>query len=74
VTGVPARSTATLRLVVSNDALSDTMLLSMMARLSPARRRLVAAAIAQIGEVEDDAREAEACAILDRVMATLRTG
>ena len=43
-------------------------------RLSPGRRRILAAVIDRVRDADDDESEAEACAIIDEVMAILRYG
>jgi hypothetical protein len=60
-----------LRLVSSQDPEMAT-LMAMINRLSPAHRRVLAAAMARVGEIDDDEREAEACALIDQVIAVIR--
>ena len=60
--------------LVRDEAPSGEDFLPMLRRLTPVRRRILEAVIAKVLDVDDDDGEAEACAMIDQVIAILRAG
>jgi len=55
-------------------AVYDKEIATLARGLSPNRRRMLAAVIDRVRDADDEESEAEACAIIDEVIAMLRYG